>query len=86
MIIQRERLCGALVAVAAAVALLSQTGAGASQPRLSKGSAVPPAAIAFCNRFNLKACSPEGFTFLCYNHYPDEPGDCTCEGGFWVCG
>jgi len=46
----------------------------------------PPAAVAMCHHFNGNACSPEGFEFRCFNHFPDEPGLCVCTGGVWDCG
>jgi hypothetical protein len=69
------------------LALLGSSSADRSLPGPGAPAASrPPAAVAMCHRFNGQACSPEGFEFRCFNHFPDEPGLCVCTGGIWDCG
>jgi hypothetical protein len=40
------------------------------------------AAYVLCHSRNGDSCTTPGTSFLCYNHYPDEPGLCECTSSY----
>ena len=45
-----------------------------------------PSSVVLCFPLAGQACSPDGATVRCFNHFPDEPGFCRCSQGIWLCG
>lgn len=78
---KKQMWAGLVMGMVAGVLLSGSTEAAPQQVGPSSQT------IQYCSRYDGKACSSPGTTFLCYNQYPYEPGLCECtDSGTWSCG